>query len=138
MPIYNRRCPQCGNVREDCYEPINFAGVVQCSCGSNMLRAHITGKGGNVSQDSIEGGILIYNGICNPDGTPKRYYSKSEIAEAGRKAGLVNTGNKHVPMPGTDKAFEGATTRWDCISPISEEERLRHWHEHERQLQASR
>ena len=33
-------------------------------------------------QDTIEGGIAIAHGICNEDGTPKTYYSRSEIRQA--------------------------------------------------------
>lgn len=42
----------------------------------------------NVIQDSIEGGIDIKHGICNEDGTPKRYYSKKEIRDAAAAKGL--------------------------------------------------
>ena len=41
-------------------------------------------------QDSIEGGVLIEHGLCNDDGTPRRYYSKSEIAAEAKRRGLVN------------------------------------------------
>lgn len=39
--------------------------------------------------DDIPGGVLIYNGLCNEDGTPRRYYSKSEIRLACKVKGVV-------------------------------------------------
>jgi hypothetical protein len=42
-----------------------------------------------VWQDSIEGGVLMTNGICNEDGTPKRYYSKSAIRAACKAKGVI-------------------------------------------------
>lgn len=42
-----------------------------------------------VRQDTIEGGVEIAHGLCNPDGTPRRYYSRSEINRACAVKGLV-------------------------------------------------
>ena len=33
-----------------------------------------------IRQDTIEGGIALAHGLCNPDGTPRTYYSRSDIA----------------------------------------------------------
>lgn len=74
--------------------------------------------------DDIPGGILIRHGICNEDGTPRRYYSKSEIIKEATKRGLVNL-VEHVPEPGSDKSKH--TTRWVSAPTISEEERIAHW-----------
>lgn len=56
-----------------------------------------------VVQDSIEGGIEIAHGLCNDDGSPKRYYSKTEIRDAARAKGFVayhdvyvEDGNKRI------------------------------------------
>ena len=59
--------------------------------------------------DDIPGGIYIRHGICNDDGTAKKYYSKSEIAKAAKEKGLVNN-VEHITAPGTDKNQH--TTRW--------------------------
>lgn len=45
-----------------------------------------------VHGDDIPGGMLIPHAICNPDGTPKRYYSKSEINKELRRKGWVRLG----------------------------------------------
>ena len=68
------------------------------------------GVGSNcVIQDSIEGGVEIKHGLCWPDGTPKKYYSKTEINKEAKKRGLTNL-VEHVTPPGTDKSKH--TTRW--------------------------
>lgn len=53
--------------------------------------------------------VVIRHGICNPDGTPKRYTSKSDMRQAARALGLENR-VEHVPLPGTDKSPH--TSRW--------------------------
>jgi hypothetical protein len=45
-----------------------------------------------VNGDDIPGGLEIKHGICNPDGTPKKYYSKSEIRKAAFEAGYTISG----------------------------------------------
>jgi hypothetical protein len=42
----------------------------------------------DVIGDDIPGGIEIRHGLCNEDGTPRRYYSKSEIAKEAARRGL--------------------------------------------------
>ena len=39
--------------------------------------------------DDIPGGVEIRHGIMNDDGSPKRYYSKSDIKRACNEKGLV-------------------------------------------------
>ena len=45
-----------------------------------------------INSDDIPGGLLVRHGVCNPDGTPKRYYSKSEIRKAAFEAGYTIAG----------------------------------------------
>ncbi len=42
-----------------------------------------------VRPDSIPGGVLIAHGLCNPDGTPRRFDSQSEIRQACAVKGLT-------------------------------------------------
>jgi hypothetical protein len=42
-----------------------------------------------VRQDTIEGGVLLEHGLCNEDGSPRRYYSRSEIKQACAVKGLI-------------------------------------------------
>jgi hypothetical protein len=59
--------------------------------------------------DDIPGGVLIEHGICNDDGTPRRYYTKSEMAREAKRRGLINW-VEHKPERGSDKS--PFTTRW--------------------------
>ena len=53
--------------------------------------------------------VTVRHGICNADGTPRRYTSKSEMAKEAAKRGLENH-VVHVPAPGSDKSKW--TSRW--------------------------
>jgi hypothetical protein len=62
-----------------------------------------------VISDDIPGGVYIEHGICNPDGSPKRYDSKSAMRQAGKATGWVNA-VEHIGKRGSDKS--DVTTRW--------------------------
>lgn len=47
-------------------------------------------------RDEIPGGIMIANGICHEDGTPKRFDSRSEIRKEAAAKGLVEWGNVYT------------------------------------------
>lgn len=49
---------------------------------------HLNSRGGVIGDD-IPGGYDVKNGVCWPDGTPRRFYSKSEIRKAAHAAGLT-------------------------------------------------
>lgn len=68
-------------------------------------------KATQVIGDDIPGGVVIYNGACWPDGSPRRHYSKSSIAKAAKANGW-EPGVRHMPQPksGSDKSKH--TTRW--------------------------
>jgi len=69
---------------------------------------HTPGKFGAIS-DEIPGGLEIKHGLCNEDGTPRRYYSKSEIAREAQRRGMTNY-VRHVGSKGSDKSPH--TVRW--------------------------
>lgn len=79
-------CPICGEPTETLW----------------TTSAHVIG-------DDIPGGIEIRNGLCNPDGSPRRYYSHTEINAEAKKRGLVNA-VRHATTPSSDRAKD--TTRW--------------------------
>lgn len=87
-------------------------------------------RSASIAPDGIPGGIEITNGICWPDGTPRRYDSRSEMRRVAKDLGLQNIVRHVAPDPGSDKAPH--TVRWVSAPVISEEERIRAWHEHER------
>lgn len=69
---------------------------------------HTPGRFGAIS-DEIPGGIEIKHGLCHEDGTPRRYYSKSEIMREAKARGMTNY-VVHQPVRGSDKSPH--TTRW--------------------------
>lgn len=42
-----------------------------------------------VRPDSIPGGMVIEHGLCNEDGSPRTYYSQTEITRECEKRGLL-------------------------------------------------
>jgi hypothetical protein len=108
MPMFDRGCPRCGEQLIDCFEPVEAPEVLCPECKVPTKRIWI-GKGAAVIQDSIEGGVLIHHGICNPDGSPRRFDSHSEIARAAKERGLVNY-VEHVGERGSDRSKH--TVRW--------------------------
>ena len=108
MPMYDRKCEKCAAVKVDCLEPITSPDRT-CECGGTMLRVWLQGAANGVIGDDIPGGALVFHGICHDDGTPRRYYSKSEMARAANEKGLVNM-VRHTTPQGSDRAKH--TTRW--------------------------
>jgi hypothetical protein len=134
MPVYDRLCidSNCNTELLDCLEPIEAPDVKCPKCGRNTERAWI-GKTATVVADEIPGGIWIRHGLCNEDGSPRKYYSKSEIAREAEKRGLVQRVEHTIdPRSGSDRAPH--TVRWTAAPTISEEDRVKHWREHERKL----
>ena len=121
MPVYDRICDACGAIKLDCLEPLS-APNMSCGCGGTLKRGW-TQRGAAVIGDDIPGGMDVKHGICNDDGSPRRFYSKSEMRQAAEARGLVNM-VRHVPLPGSDKSPH--TVRWDAPRVLSEEERVAH------------
>lgn len=98
----------------------------------------------SVQGDDIPGGRWFKHGICNEDGTPKRYDTKHEITAALDKAGLMPL-EKEIPVTTDEQArnfarpgYENTKRPLACgsvLTPEQEAERVRHWHEHETQLE---
>ena len=77
---------------EKCSKEVTFLVVhdtqLWCSpCHNEVKYAHVMGTSAYVIGDDIPGGIEIKHGICNEDGTPRRYYTKSSIKEAAYNQG---------------------------------------------------
>ncbi len=95
-------------------------------CGPN--KDHSQGAACVVSDECD---VLVRNGICNEDGSPKRYTSKADMAAAAAAKGMVNH-VEHIGAQGSDKSKH--TVRWVSAPVITEEERLAQWHKHEASL----
>lgn len=109
MPMYDRLCPMCETQQIDCWEPVTAPTVPCTACGEPTVRAWLT-KPANVIGDDIPGGVLIRHGLCNEDGSPRRYYTKSDIAAEAKRRGLVNV-VRHAPET-RDSDKSRHTTRW--------------------------
>jgi hypothetical protein len=105
--MYDRQCAN-GHQMIDCWEPMYHEDIVCTTCGAETKRLWL-GKTAAVIQDTIEGGLLVEHGICNEDGSARKYYSKSEMAREAKRKGLVNL-VRHVTPPDTDKSKH--TSRW--------------------------
>lgn len=53
----------------------------------------------SVIGDDIPGGYEVKHGICNPDGTPRKFYSKSELRRAAWENGWTISGETPKPNP---------------------------------------
>lgn len=137
MQMMDAQCVVCGKLRED-FLVRGDGAIAPCECGGAMERIVKHGVANAVRPDEIPGGVWMKHGICNPDGTPKRYDRWSDVRKAAKEAGYEN----HVmhltdPKSGSDKAKW--TTRWiglpQGLTPEDEAARIRAWHEHEDRLQ---
>jgi hypothetical protein len=105
MPIYDL---VCANGHEQVDVLLKIGERPPCpECGSETSTLWRSSAG--VIPDDIPGGVEIKHGLCNPDGSPRRFYSKTEIAREASRRGLVNH-VEHVTGRGTDK--NPHTTRW--------------------------
>lgn len=138
---------ECGDVKLDrLLDPEKVPACEQCGKTPRVVpwtqAAHegVRVQAAKVIGDDIPGGLLIEHGICADDGTPIRYYSKTDIRRAAKSKGLIWGGDeaRHITAPkmGTDK--NPNTVRHVSIPLMGkdEEDRKRAWHEHENQLQA--
>ena len=105
------QCTGCGVIQEDRY--VDIETLEPHSCGAKFVKVLLQHSHGVVIGDDIPGGVMVEHGICNADGTPKRYDSRSEIrracAEKGFKWGFDT--NHHIPQRGSDKSPH--TTKWN-------------------------
>lgn len=134
MPMYDRTCPE-KHIMLDCWERINHMEPVLCQeCGQPTERTWFQHPAAVIADD-IVGGVWIRHGICNPDGTPKKYWTKSDIREAAKKKGMIQA-VRHVGEPGSDKSKH--TVKWgdapQVLTPKDEELRKEHWWKDEQTL----
>jgi hypothetical protein len=85
MRMIDARCETCGRT---CEFLLREGTVYPECCGAPMVRVYLL-RAAKVQGDDIPGGIEILHGICNEDGTPKRYYSKSAIKQACAVKGVM-------------------------------------------------
>lgn len=143
MRMIDSRCRVCGAVSETLQR--DHGSIDRCKCGGERERVYTSAPTvpSNVQGDDIPGGFYAKHGICNEDGTPKRYDTKHEICDALNKAGLKPLENeipvlsdeieRNLARPG----YENSRRPLACSSVLSAEDeaaRVRAWHEHETTL----
>ena len=82
----------------------------ELSVGEFPFCPHGFGANGAVGDD-IPGGVWIKHGICNEDGSPRKYYSYSSMREEAKRRGVRNR-VEHVPVPNSGSDKSKHTTRW--------------------------
>ena len=100
---------------ERCYRPLDEGEHGQYVCMNRAAierdraqRVELHERAHAVWTDDIPGGVLMHNGICNPDGTPKRYYTHSAIRKACEAKGMIpyhdvyGEGDNHVLKAGRE------------------------------------
>lgn len=50
-----------------------------------------------IATDDIPGGLEIKHGLCNPDGSPRKYYSKTEIKQEANRRSYTIGGDTPKP-----------------------------------------
>ncbi|MEQ1574445.1 MAG: hypothetical protein ABL993_09390 [Vicinamibacterales bacterium] len=123
--MYDLACTQCAFQKCDQLQAIDETQRPCPKCGQPVIRAWLT-KVPYVVGDEID--VVIENGLCWPDDTPRRFRSRQELARAAKEAGLTNR-VEHIGRQGRDTSEH--TTRWVAIPRMDEEARVREWHEHE-------
>lgn len=118
MRLIDLVCPTCGTQTIDHFQRNSAEALPFCvDCYSTdsdsskvrLMRLYLPTNRGTVIGDDIPGGVLIHNGLCNSDGTPRRFYSKTDIKRAAEAKGLVNR-VEHIGRSGGDSSKH--TTRW--------------------------
>jgi hypothetical protein len=66
-----------------CFRPLSDGEHGLYQCPLEPRRSHV------VWADDIPGGLVIEHGLCNPDGTPRTYYSHSEIRRECDVRGVI-------------------------------------------------
>ena len=105
MPVYDLTCVN-GHEQRDKY--LKLGERPPCpECG--LPTETLWDSPPNVIGDDIPGGYVVRHGLVNEDGSPRKYYSKSEMLKEAKRRGLANIVT-HVTAPDTDKSKH--TTKW--------------------------
>lgn len=106
MRIIDLKCATCERIQLDHLERDEDKSRPDC-CGTAMERVFLPTQRNNVIGDEID--VEIRNGLCMPDGSPRRFRSRTELRKAEQKAGMLNY-VQHVGGKGSDKSTH--TRRW--------------------------
>ena len=105
MPFYDLVCAQ-GHKQYDLYLKLGERPPCpECNEPTETLWE----RSSNVNGDECD--IWIRHGICHEDGSPKRYYSKSQIIKDAKAKGYV-IDDQHITDPKTGSDKNPHTKRW--------------------------
>jgi hypothetical protein len=149
MKMVHVECFACGKQDEALLRGSD--PFTQCACGGvrrQIAERDVREKRANaVHGDDIPGGMTFKHGICHEDGTPRTFYTRREIREATRKAGLLSMEETGQQIPVKDAEVDQMLSRPgyrqvprvmatpSALNPEEEAARVRHWQESEARLQ---
>jgi endogenous inhibitor of DNA gyrase (YacG/DUF329 family) len=113
MRMIDVQCTACGHTVVDYLERVDspLRPFICEVCHQRTVDRVWLGGAPAVHGDEIPGGVWIRHGICHEDGSPRKYYTKSEMARVAKARGLVNK-VEHIPSPGSDKNHLHHTQRF--------------------------
>jgi hypothetical protein len=109
MPVFDYRCPSCTCDRDDVYVHSATHTVACPKCSATMDRVWKPSSCGGVIDDSIPGGMTVDVPFGYRDGKLQKFYSKTEVREAAKRAGYEPY-VQHRGSKGGDKSTK--TSRW--------------------------
>lgn len=112
MPMFDLLCDQCGGQHIDVLQALNtppavcpaIIGGMKCT---GLLQHAWLSKPPAAVGDECD--VTVRHGLCNPDGTPRRYTSKSDMAREAKARGLESYVVHRGTKDGDKSKF---TTRW--------------------------
>lgn len=110
MRMIDLKCTVCNALYLDHLErdeDKTLPNCTECFVEGKLERVYLPTHRGNVIGDECD--VWIKNGLCNADGTPRHFTSKSDIRKAERAAGQMNF-VRHVGSKGSDKSKH--TVKW--------------------------
>lgn len=112
MPMYDLKCPTesggCGHEKLDVYQQREIIQEFCDECGMERY-VRFWRPGTVVGAHGDECDVTMRHGICHPDGSPRRFTSKSEMKRVATSMGLENH-VVHRGGKGSDKSKH--TQRW--------------------------
>ncbi len=106
------RCAPCGAQSKQFAWDHQLVSLQCAQCGELLELDYDTkGESAGVVGDEIPGGLEIRHGLCNPDGSPRKYYSKTDIKRAANERGYTIAGDTprpyNVKWSGRQKRADG-------------------------------
>lgn len=107
MPTYDLVCTACEAQFIDVVHSIKAEHPPCSACGAPTHTMWT--KGAGVIADDIPGGMIIRHGLCNEDGSPRKYYSHSDMRKEAKRRG-IDPMVRHLGEKGSDKSKH--TVKW--------------------------